>query len=105
MHGIRGNGAREKKALMPDPLWRSSFGFTTLDSRRGYAHGAPQEGPVGTLRPTAALGSLGKPVGSLWLLSTCATTSVVICMCSVARAGALSQNEIKRRVKHDEKIF
>ena len=44
---------------MPDPLWRSSFGFTTLDSRRGYGHGAPKEGPVGTLPQTAALGSLG----------------------------------------------
>ena len=41
MHGPRGNGAREKAALMPDPLWGSSFGFTTLDSRRGYGHGAP----------------------------------------------------------------
>ena len=40
MHGLRGNGAREKTALMPDPLWRSSCGFTTLDSRRGYGHGA-----------------------------------------------------------------
>ena len=27
MHGLRGNGAREKTALMPDPLRRSSFGF------------------------------------------------------------------------------
>ena len=59
MHGLRGNGAREKTALMPDPLWRSSFNFTTLDSRRGYAHGAPEEGPVETLPQTAALGSLG----------------------------------------------
>ena len=59
MHGLRGNGAREKTALMPDPLWRSSFGFTTLDSRRGYEHGAPKEGPVGTLPQPAALGSLG----------------------------------------------
>ena len=59
MYGLRGNGAREKTALMPDPLRRSSFGFTTLDSRRGYRHGAPKEGPVGTLPQTAALGSLG----------------------------------------------
>ena len=59
MHGLRGNGAREKTALMPDPLWRSSFGFTTLDARRGYGHGAPEEGPVGTLPQIAALGSLG----------------------------------------------
>ena len=46
-------------ALMPDPLSRSSFGFTALDSRRGYGHGAPKKGPVGTLPQTAALGSLG----------------------------------------------
>ena len=32
MHALRGNGAREKTALMPDSLWRSSFSFTTLDS-------------------------------------------------------------------------
>ena len=31
-----GQSPLEKTALMPDPLWRSSFGFTTLDSRRGY---------------------------------------------------------------------
>ena len=59
MHGLRGNGAREKTASMPDPLWRSSFGFTTLDSRRRNGHGAPKEGPVGTLPQTAALGGLG----------------------------------------------
>ena len=59
MHGLRGNGAREKTALMPDPLWRNSFGCTTLDSRRGYGRGAPKEGPVGTLPETAAFGSLG----------------------------------------------
>ena len=59
MHGLRGNGAREKTALMPDPLWRSSFGYTTLDSRRGYGHGALKERPVGTLPQSAALGSLG----------------------------------------------
>ena len=59
MHGLRGNGAREKTALMPDPLWRSLFDLTTLDSRRGYGHGAPKKGPVGTLPQTAALGSLG----------------------------------------------
>ena len=44
---------------MPGSLWRSSFHFTTLDSRRRYGHGAPKEGPVGTLPKTAALGSLG----------------------------------------------
>ena len=59
MHGLRGNGARKKTALMPDLLWRSSFSFTTLDLRRGYGHGAPKEGPVGTFPHTAALGSLG----------------------------------------------
>ena len=61
MHGLLGNGAREKTALMPDPLWRSSFGFTTLDSRRGYGRGAPKKGPVGTsprLRPWEFWGSL-----------------------------------------------
>ena len=59
MHGLRGNGAREKTALMPDPLRRSSFDFTTLDSRRGYGHGAPEGRPVGTLPQPASLGSLG----------------------------------------------
>ena len=59
MHGLRGNGAREKTALMPDPLWRSSFGFTTLDLRRGYGHGAPKEGPVGTLPQPPGLGKPG----------------------------------------------
>ena len=78
MHGLRGNGAREKTALMPDPLWRSSFGFTTLDSRRGYGHGAPKEGPVGTLPQPAALGSLGYSDASLWSVSPCGTTSVVV---------------------------
>ena len=68
MHGLRGNGVREKTALMLDTLWRSSFGFTTLDSRRGYGHGAPKEGPVGTLPQPAALGSLGWPDGFLWWL-------------------------------------
>ena len=34
MYGLRGNRAREKTAWMPDPLRRSSFGCTTLDSRR-----------------------------------------------------------------------
>ena len=78
MHGLRGNRAREKTALMPDPLRESSFGCTTLDSRRGYGHGALKEGPVGTLPRPAALGSLGQPDGSLWSLSTCGTTSVVM---------------------------
>ena len=78
MYDLRGNRAREKTALMPDPLRRSSFGCTTLDSHRGYGHGAPKEGPVGTLPQPASLGSLGKPDGSLWSLSTCGTTSVVV---------------------------
>ena len=59
VYGLRGNRAREKTALMPDPLRRSSFGCTTLDSRRGYGHGAPEEGPVGTLPQPAGLGKLG----------------------------------------------
>ena len=59
MHGLRGNRAREKTALMPDPLRRSSLGCTTLDLRRGDGHGAPKEGPVGTLPQPAALGRLG----------------------------------------------
>ena len=59
MYGLRGNRAREKTALMPDPLRRSSFGYTTLDSRRGYGHGAPEEGLVRTLPQPAGLGKLG----------------------------------------------
>ena len=40
MYGLRGNRAREKTALMPDPFRRTplrslkEFGCTTLDSRR-----------------------------------------------------------------------
>ena len=59
MYGLRGNRAREKTALMPDPLRRSSFGCTILDSRLGYGHGAPEEGPVKTLPQPAALGAWG----------------------------------------------
>ena len=44
---------------MPDLLWRSLCGFTTLISRRGYGHGAPEERPVGALPQSVALGSLG----------------------------------------------
>ena len=62
---------------MPDPLWRSSCGFTTLDSRRGYGHGAPERRPVGTLPQSAALGSFEQPDGPFWSLPTCGTTSVV----------------------------
>ena len=66
MHGLRGNRAREKTALMPDPLRRSSFGCTTLDSRRGYGHGAPKEDLWGlslSLRPWEAPGILMDPCG------------------------------------------
>ena len=78
MHGLRGDGVSEKTALMPDPLWGSSYGFTTLDSRRGYGHGAPEGIPLGTLPQSAALGSSWKPDGSLWSLSTRGTTLVVV---------------------------
>ena len=59
MYGLLGNRAREKTALTPDPLRRSSFGCNTLDLRCGYGHGAPEEGPVGTLPQPAGLGKLG----------------------------------------------
>ena len=78
MHGLRGNGARVKTASMPDALWRSSCDFAALDSRRGYGHGAPLEGPVETPPQPAALRSLDRPDRSLWLLSTRGTTSVVV---------------------------
>ena len=58
MHGFRGNGAMEKRAFMPSPLWRSTCVFTTVDSRCEYGHGAPLGSPVGTLPQCAALGSL-----------------------------------------------
>ena len=74
MHGLRGNGAMEKTALMLDPLWRSSCGFTAQDSPRGYGHGAPKDGPVGSLPRPAAMGSLDQPDRSLWSLSTRGTT-------------------------------
>ena len=64
---------------MPDPLWWSLCGFTTQDSRLGYGHGAPLEAPVGTPPQPAALGSLDRPDGSLWSLSTRGSTSVVMC--------------------------
>ena len=57
-------------AFMPHPLWRSSCGFTTQESRPGYGHGAPLEGPVGNLPQSPAFGSLGRPDRSLWSLST-----------------------------------
>ena len=78
MHGLRGNGAREKTVFMPDPLWRSSCGFTTQDSRCGYGHGASLEGHVGPLLQPSALGSLDRPDGSLWSLSARGTTWVVV---------------------------
>ena len=77
MHGLHGNGAWQKTTLMADPLWRSSCGFTTQDSRRGYEHGAPLEGPVETQPQSAVLGSLGRPQGSLCLLLARGTSSLV----------------------------
>ena len=78
MYGLRGNRAREKTALMPDPLRRSSFGCTTLDSRRmDMDMVRPRKDPWGLSPSRRALGSLGYPDGSLWSLSTCGTTSVV----------------------------
>ena len=77
MHAIRGNRVREKTALMPESLWRSSCGFTTQYSRPGYGHGALVEELVRTLPKSAAFGSLGRPDGSLWPLSSRPTTSVV----------------------------
>ena len=71
-------GARENTALMPYPLWSSLFGLTTQDSRRAYGHGAPLDGPVGTLLQPAALESLDRTDGSLWSRSTRGTTSVVL---------------------------
>ena len=79
MYGLRGNRAREKTALMPDPLRRSSFGCTTLDSRRmDMDMVRPRKDPWGLSPSRGALGSLGYPDGSLWSLSTCGTTSVVV---------------------------
>ena len=57
MHGFRGNGARETTALMPIPLQRSTCGFTTPDSHRGYGHGHSWEEAWGlspSLRPWGA---------------------------------------------------
>ena len=56
MYGLRGNRAREKTALMPDPLRRSSFGSTTLDSRRM---------DMDMVRPRKAPWGLS-PVGGPW---------------------------------------
>ena len=60
MYGLRGNGAREKTALMPDPLRRSSFGCTTLDLRRmDMDMVRPRKDPWGLSPSRRALGSLG----------------------------------------------
>ena len=68
MYGLRGSRAREKTALMPDPFRRSSLKIWGSEGVRlwhsglasyGYGHGAPEEGPVGTLPSRRALGSLG----------------------------------------------
>ena len=59
LHGLRGNEAREKTALMPDPEWTTWCGFTTQDSRCPYGNGALLEGPVRTLPQSAAFGEPG----------------------------------------------
>ena len=60
MYGLRGNRAREKTALMPDPLRRSSFGCTTLDSRRmDMDMVRPTKDPWGLSPSRRALGRLG----------------------------------------------
>ena len=60
MYGLCGNRAREKTALMPDPLRRSSFGCTTLDSRRmDMDMVRPRKDPWGLSPSWRALGSLG----------------------------------------------
>ena len=56
MYGLRGNRPREKTALMPDPLRRSSFGCGTLDSRRM---------DMDMVRPRKDLWGLS-PVGGPW---------------------------------------
>ena len=62
---------------MPDPLWRSWWGFTTQDARRGYGHGVPLQGLMGTLPRSAVSEVLVSTDGSLWSLPTLGTTSVV----------------------------
>ena len=64
-------------ALRPNLSWRSYRGFNTQDSCRAYGHGAPLEGPVGTLPLSAALGRLGRTDTSMWSLLTPGTTSAV----------------------------
>ena len=67
MYGLRGNRAREKTALTPDPLGRSSFGCTTLDSRRmDMDMVRPRKDPLGlspSRRDWEAWGSLMDPCG------------------------------------------
>ena len=43
MHSLCGKAMREKKALIPDPLWKGSCSFTILDSRLGYGLWHPWE--------------------------------------------------------------
>ena len=59
MYGLRGNRTREKTALMPDPLRRSSFGCTTLDPRLDMDMVRPRKDPWGLSPSLRALGSLG----------------------------------------------
>ena len=60
MYGHRGNRAREKTSLMPDPLRRSSFGCTTLDSRRMHMDKVRPRKDLWGLSPSRrALGTLG----------------------------------------------
>ena len=77
MHGLCGNGAREKTALMLDFLWRSLGGFTTMASCGGYelcTLGKPrQDSPRGR-----SLGEPGIRDGSVWCMSTGGTTPVVV---------------------------
>ena len=60
MYGLRGNRAREKTALMTDPIKEELVRlYHSGLASYGYGHGAPEEGPVGTLPSRRALGSLG----------------------------------------------
>ena len=59
MYGLRGNRARKKTALMPDPLRRSSFGCGTLDSRRMDMDMVRPRKDLGESPQSAGLGKLG----------------------------------------------
>ena len=60
MYGLRGNRAREKTALTPDPLRSSSFGCTILDPRRiDMEMVRPRKDRWGLSPSRRALGSLG----------------------------------------------